>query len=551
MVGKGSDPLASINLVNTPQTQPSRPDQVKNNAGGYVFAADTEAQLKRFIMIGSSSTYYAKEREVTLANSALVVNEARRDATSLVRLVEEISVAGRAHRQNPGVFALACASAFGDEAGRRCAYAAVPRVCRTGTTFFQWVTYRDAIKGTWSRGSRNAAARWYTARDAADTAYQILKYRNRVGYSHRDVLRLAHPKTVDAELKALFAWVTHESQSDQLPSQVLGFIEAQRATELATWVRLIGQHRLSWEMLPDAALNSPEVWEALLETGMPQGALLRQLPRLTRVGLISHRSMWAAKIAEQLVDMDRLKRARIHPIQLLIAGRTYAQGHSNRGKSTWTPVTQIVDILDAAFYASFGVIEPANKRTLLALDVSGSMGASAGDLPISCHELSAAMALVIMATEPDCMVVGYAGGKSRYMGWGSQGRVLPGQLIDGLCTLNISPRQRLNDVIRTISDLPFGGTDASLPLLWATAAKMDFDTVVSVTDNETWAGNVHPHQALEHYRQARGIPTRLAVAAMTPTEFTIADPNDPGSMDICGFDSAVPNLLNEFSRGEV
>ena len=37
------------------------------------------------------------------------------------------------------------------------------------------------------------------------------------------------------------------------------------------------------------------------------------------------------------------------------------------------PVAPIVDALDAAFYAAFGNVEPANARMLLALDVSGSM----------------------------------------------------------------------------------------------------------------------------------------------------------------------------------
>ena len=38
---------------------------------------------------------------------------------------------------------------------------------------------------------------------------------------------------------------------------------------------------------------------------------------------------------------------------------------------------------------------------------------------------------------------------------------------------------------------------------------------------------------------------------MTVTDFTIADPNDPGTLDIAGFDSAVPNLISDFSRGDV
>lgn len=49
-----------------------------------------------------------------------------------------------------------------------------------------------------------------------------------------------------------------------------------------------------------------------------------------------------------------------------------------------------------------------------------------------------------------------------------------------------------------------------------------------------------------------GIPdARLIVMGMTATNFTIADPTDPGMLDICGFDSAVPELVKEFVLGRI
>jgi 60 kDa SS-A/Ro ribonucleoprotein len=62
-----------------------------------------------------------------------------------------------------------------------------------------------------------------------------------------------------------------------------------------------------------------------------------------------------------------------------------------------------------------------------------------------------------------------------------------------------------------------------------------------------WAGNVHPHQALRKYRDWSGIDARLVVVGLTATDFTIADPADPGMLDIAGFDSALPTLLTDFS----
>jgi 60 kDa SS-A/Ro ribonucleoprotein len=117
--------------------------------------------------------------------------------------------------------------------------------------------------------------------------------------------------------------------------------------------------------------------------------------------------------------------------------------------------------------------------------------------------------------------------------------------------LPISPRQRLDDAIRSISGLPFVGADCSLPFTWATSQRLPFDTIVVFTDNETYAGAVHPHQALENYRQRMGLDTRLIVVGMTANDVSIADPANPRMLDIAGFDSAVPTLIADFSRGDI
>jgi 60 kDa SS-A/Ro ribonucleoprotein len=97
----------------------------------------------------------------------------------------------------------------------------------------------------------------------------------------------------------------------------------------------------------------------------------------------------------------------------------------------------------------------------------------------------------------------------------------------------------------------FGSTDCSAPIVWARQNRVDVDTFAVITDNETYAGRVHPHEALRDYRQATGIDARLQVVAVVPTEFSIADPADPRQLDVSGFDSAAPVLLANHSAGRV
>lgn len=71
------------------------------------------------------------------------------------------------------------------------------------------------------------------------------------------------------------------------------------------------------------------------------------------------------------------------------------------------------------------------------------------------------------------------------------------------------------------------------------------------TDNDTWAGDIKPFQALRDYRQKMGRDAKLAVIATYASEFTIADPSDKGMLDVAGFDTSVPNVLASFALGDI
>lgn len=233
-----------------------------------------------------------------------------------------------------------------------------------------------------------AVADWYLSKPVDAVAYQAVKYRQREGWSHRDLLRLAHPATDEPGRKQLFDWIC--GRSDEGPALVEGFRQAQSATTAREWVAILDRYpSLSWEMLPDPALSEADVWSKLIGNGVPQTALMRQLPRLTRLGLLAPMSGTLDTVIRQLADRDRLLKARVHPVNVLVAARTYASGASARGQSSWEPAGPVVDALDAAFYTAFASVQAANKRTLLALDVSGSMTVRVSGLPITARQVSA------------------------------------------------------------------------------------------------------------------------------------------------------------------
>lgn len=105
----------------TPQTQPiPGTAQVQNNAGGFSWKLEKWDQLTRFLVLGSAGgTYYVTPRKLTLENAQVVIDCIKEDGVRAVREIVDVSLKGRAPKQDPGIFALALACTHGDAATKR------------------------------------------------------------------------------------------------------------------------------------------------------------------------------------------------------------------------------------------------------------------------------------------------------------------------------------------------------------------------------------------------------------------------------------------------
>jgi 60 kDa SS-A/Ro ribonucleoprotein len=186
----------------------------------------------------------------------------------------------------------------------------------------------------------------------------------------------------------------------------------------------------------------------------------------------------------------------------------------------------VVSALNDAFYDAFSFIESTGENYLLGVDCSGSMfGARVNKTSLLAAEVAGVMALAIAKREPNHWIGGFNTQRGE---------------------LKISPSMRLDQAMSVILSFSWGGTDCALPMLHAAKQNMQVDKFVVITDNETWAGRVQPSQALRDYRRQFKRDSKLIVCGTTATNFTIADPKDAGMLDVVGFDSAVPQLIQQF-----
>ncbi|XP_069793930.1 RNA-binding protein RO60 isoform X7 [Narcine bancroftii] len=260
---------------------------------------------------------------------------------------------------------------------------------------------------------------------------------------------------------------------------------------------------------------------------MPIIAILKNLGKMTTDSILKPRSEEVAMLCERLKNEDVFKKARIHPFHILVALEMYKMGKGNRGKLKWIPNPEILVALNQAFYKAFKNIEPTGKHFVLALDVSSSMCAQVrGCRALCAYCVAAVMSMVVTKTETNSTIVAFS---------------------DEIIPLHISSEMALDEVLAAMHAVPFGSIDCALPMLWAIKTKTAADVFIIFTDNETNYGNIHPVEALREYRKKMGIPAKLIVCGLGSNGFTIADPDDRGMMDICGFDTGALEVIRNFA----
>jgi 60 kDa SS-A/Ro ribonucleoprotein len=539
-----------FSAAQTPQSQPLPGESmIQNAAGGYVYELDDWSRLRRFILLGTQGgSYYASEKSLTIGNAEVVLTLLKQDGARVVAEAVEVSDKGLAPKNDPAIFVLALASVKGDDVTRRLAFAALPKICRIGTHLFTFVDYRKALGGGWGRGVRTAIGKWYTERPAVELAHQALKYQQRGGVSHRDVLRLTHPKTADAATQKIFDAICEPEVGAVRAPQKLrktltirqtvatgwhgvsalapfvdGYLRLRGETDAARAARIITECKLEREFVPTELLAHAAVWEALLPN-LKYTALIRNLGNLSKCGLLAPFSDAAGYVQAKLADGEAIRKTRVHPWAVLLASRTYAKGSGFRGSGTWTVVPQVVAALDGAFDLSFHNVSPTGKKFILGIDVSGSMGSTMDNSPLTVAEAAAAMAMITVRTEPLCLTFGFA---------------------KEFRDLKITAKDSLEDVLRKTPDNNFGSTDCAVPVRWARENKVKVDAVLCYTDNETWAGPTHAKTELQMYRRAMG-PLKLGFVAFTATEASVIDPSDGGCMYFVGMDASLLQAINAF-----
>ena len=164
--------------------------------------------------------------------------------------------------------------------------------------------------------------------------YALAKYNSRgMSMKFRDVLRITHPTPKNAETEALFRKVLDDTLETPY----------------------------TWETELSEKGNTKEVWDELIQSGkVGYMALLRNLRNIVKCGAD------IAPVVKVLSDPERVKKSRQLPFRFFSAYRMLEQ------ENLMTP--DIHRALEKALTVSTENLDTIPGRTLIAVDVSGSMG---------------------------------------------------------------------------------------------------------------------------------------------------------------------------------
>lgn len=398
-----------------------------------------------------------------------------------------------------------------------------PRVIDNGKMLRNFVQImRSGAVGRKSLGSlpKRLVREWFENRSAE----QIFKQSVGASPSFPDILKMVHPKPVDAEREALYGYfIGRDIDADKLPGVVKNF-ERFKSGDSAE------SPDVPFQMLTSLPLGKKD-WARIARNAGWQMTRMN-LNTFQRHGVFADAGM-VEIIANRLRDPEAIRKARVFPYQLLVA---YSAAVANQG----VPRAITEALQDAMEIATANV--PKIKGTVWIFpDISGSMqspvtGYRKGSTSaVRCIDVAALVAAAVLRRNPLAEVIPFS---------------------DHVVKADLNPRDSVMTNANKLASLPSGGTNCSAPLYELNRRKAKGDLIIYVSDNESWVdSNARVSSGTGTMKQwnefkSRNRDAKLVCIDIQPAPTTQAR-ESADILNIGGFSDQVFNLISEFANGSM
>ncbi|MCW1401609.1 RNA-binding protein [Novosphingobium sp. MW5] len=481
-----------------------------NQAGGSAYAYGPEARLAQLAATGTLADGFYSSAETQLADVVLAAKDV--DPEWVAKCAVYARQSG-AMKDMPALLAAYLTMADPDLSVR-----VFKRVIDNGRmlrTFVQIM--RSGQVGRASLGSRPKRLVREWLEQASMT--QLMQAATGNDPSLADIVKMVHPAPANAERRAFYGWLIGKPYDvAALPAEIAAFEAWKRSPsgELP---------QVPFEWLTAFPL-SPEQW-GVLASRMGWQALRMNLNTLARNGAFAVDGVTEA-VAARLADQQTIAHIRPMPYQLMVAMGRVGDG---------VPLT-VQAALESALEASLAGVPQLEGQVVVCPDVSGSMSSPAtgyrkgASSKVRCIDIAALVSAAVLR-------------KNR------NARVIPFEV--DVVKLKLDANARVAANAAKLAGVGGGGTNVSAPLALLNKERARVDTVVIVSDNESW---VDPSRrgataTMNEWNKlkARNPGAKLICIDIQPYGSTQAK-DRADIMNVGGFTDAVFDAMARFAKGE-
>lgn len=486
------------------------PANTRNEAGGLAYSLTDKAALAQYLVTGTfNNTFYATADDQLAKVQELV---AKVDSNFLAKAAVYATEKGR--MKDMPAFAAAVLAARGEVALLSKVFNRIMNPKRL-YNFVQII--RSGVVGRKSFGTaiKRLILNWLESRTDEQIFLASIGHANP---SLADIIKMVHPRPSTKSRNALYAYLLgKEYVKRDLPLLVRQY-ESFKAGD-----------RKTVPALPFMVLSSlpltDEQWKQIA-VDMPWNTLRMNLNTLARHNVFSDSNI-TNMLASKLRNSTEVRKNSVFPYQIMAVFNNVDAG---------VPMELTLALQDAMEVATENV-PSLNKKVVVAVDVSGSMGSAVtGNRPgstskVSCVDVAALVAATVLRKNPNA-------------------EVLPFDTSVRIVRLN--PRDSIMTNARQLA-INGGGTACSVPLLDLNSRNVNADVVIYVSDNMSWADYYNRYggtgMANEWVKFKRRNPkAKLVLIDIQPYANTQVS-DSPDVLNIGGFSDSVFEVIEAFVNG--
>jgi 60 kDa SS-A/Ro ribonucleoprotein len=481
-----------------------------NQAGGRAYAYGPEAKLAQLAATGTLADGFYAGAEAQLAD---VLDAAWKVDAEFVAKAAVYARQSGAMKDMPAVLTAVLTMSDPDLSVR-----VFKRVIDNGRmlrTFVQ--VMRSGQTGRTSLGSRpkRLVSEWL---EQASTR-SLMAAATGKDPSLADIVRMVHPAPANAERRAFYGWLIGKPYDvDELPAEIAAFEAWKRCPDGPL-------PQVPFEWLTAFPLTAEQWGELAGRIGWQ--ALRMNLNTLARNGAFAVQGV-TEQVAARLADADALAKVRPAPYQLMVA----------LGQVGDSVPLAVQAALEQALEASLARVPRLEGNVVVCPDVSGSMGMAAtgyrkgATSTVRCIDVAALVAAAVLRTNRSA-------------------RVLPFECDVVDVALDANARVAVNAA--KLAAIGGGGTNVSAPLALLNRERAKVDTVVIVSDNESWVDPVRrgATATMDEWNKlkARNPGAKLICVDIQPYGTTQAKSRED-IMNVGVFTDAVFDAMARFAAGE-